>query len=378
MFGGLKKEKINADYYLLISLRGAVVSFALVNFFDKRNQIEYLIKEPILQNDFLTALDTGIKKIISSGLVALSHNNKPVRIKKVDVVLSASFYEVYIKDLVIEKDKSFVLTEDQFHKAIQKHSEIIKAEKEGKIILEKDVTNVMINGYSLQNPFNKKVKNLSVSFYASFIDKKIIDDIEKIVKNSLHTKVNFKTYTLNKFNALRNTFLNVGNYISIDIGEKYTDIFVVENSALKYRKYFEFGSQQFMNEIATKCSLDPKIIHSEISMSILGELKNNCKPEIEASLAEQKKKWVNTLISEIIDKDNITIPPRVFISSEPKISPLFAQILSDPKFKTNIFGNEKDIMVINCENKHFNKNVVYKDGLESDIFITMNSINLNH
>jgi hypothetical protein len=201
----------------------------------------------------------------------------------------------------------------------------------------------MINGYSLQNPFNKEVKNLSVAFYASFIDKKIIEDIEKIVKNSLHSKVHFKTYTLNKFNALRNTFLNVGNYISIDVGEKYTDVFVVENNALKYRKYFDFGSQQFMDEIAAKCSLDTKIVSSEISMSILGELKNSCKPEIEAGLAEQKKKWVNMLISEVIDKDNITIPPRVFISSEPKISPLFAQILSDPEFKTNLFGNEKEL-----------------------------------
>lgn len=379
MFGGFKKSKTNSNFNLLISLRGQVVSLALIENLDKKNKINFLIKEPILKDDYLSAVENGVKKIISEGLVSLSEGLKSVRIEDVEVVLSAPFYDVYIKDLLIEKETSFVLTKDQFNKAIQKHSEIINAEKANKIILEKDVTNVMINGYSLQNPFNKQVKKLDVSFYASFIEKKVIEDIEKSIKKSLNiSDIKFKTYTLNKFNAIRNTFLNVANYISIDVGEKYTDVFVVENNALKYRKFFEIGSQQFIADIAEKCSLNPQIVSSEINMSLLGELKQKCNPEIESSLNDQKKKWVNNLISEMIDKENISIPPKVFLSADSKISSLFVQTLSDQDFQKNIFGNEKNVMILNCENKHFSKDVVYKDGLESDIFITINSINLNH
>jgi Tfp pilus assembly PilM family ATPase len=378
MFEGFKKEKVNLNYSLLISLRGYVVSLALVDTSGKKNRICFLIKESIFKDDYITAIDSGVKKIVSQGLVKLSQNSKPAKIKSVEVVLNASFYDVYIKDLVIEKESKFILTEDQFNKAVDKHSEVINANKEGKIILEKDVTNVMINGYSLQNPFNKEVENLAVSFYASFVDKKIVDNIEEIIKKSLNiSKINFKTYTLGKFNALRNTFLNVGNYISIDVGEKYTDVFVVENNALKYRKFFDFGSQQFTDEIAHKCSLNSSIVSSELNMSIMGDVKRSCQPDIATSLAEQKKKWVNMLISEIIDKDSITIPPRVFITSDPKISILFSQIITDPDFKKNIFGNEKDVMVVSCDNKHFSKDVEYKEDVESDIFITINSINLN-
>ena len=177
---------------------------------------------------------------------------------------------------------------------------------------------------------------------------------------------------------MRDTFLNVSNYVSIDIGERYTDIFIVENSALKYRKFFELGSQKFITEIATKCSINPQIVESEINMLLRGDMQNKCNPEIESGLSEQKKKWVNLVISEIIDKENISIPPRVFLTADSKISTLFVQILSDPTFKNNLFCNEKDLMILNCENKHFNKDVVYKDGLESDIFITINSINLSH
>jgi hypothetical protein len=172
--------------------------------------------------------------------------------------------------------------------------------------------------------------------------------------------------------------LNVANYISIDVGEKYTDVFVVENNALKYRKFFELGSQKFITEIATKCSINPLIVESEINMLLRGDMQNKCNPEIESGLNEEKKKWANNLISEMIDKENISVPPKVFLSSDKKISTLFVQILSDPEFKKNIFSNEKDVMIVNCENKHFTKDVVYKDGLESDIFITINSINLNH
>lgn len=207
MFGGFKKSKTNSNFNLLISLRGQVVSLALIENLDKKNKINFLIKEPILKDDYLSAVENGVKKIISEGLVSLSEGLKSVRIEDVEVVLSAPFYDVYIKDLLIEKETSFVLTKDQFNKAIQKHSEIINAEKANKIILEKDVTNVMINGYSLQNPFNKQVKKLDVSFYASFIEKKVIEDIEKSIKKSLNiSDIKFKTYTLNKFNAIRNTF----------------------------------------------------------------------------------------------------------------------------------------------------------------------------
>ncbi|MFA7193297.1 MAG: hypothetical protein WC087_00035 [Candidatus Paceibacterota bacterium] len=379
MFGGFKKSKTNSNFNLLISLRGQIVSLALIENSDKKNKINFLIKETILKDDYLLAIENGVKKIISEGLVILSQGLKSAKIKDVEVVLSAPFYDVYIKDLLIEKESSFILTKDQFNKAIQKHSEIINAEKANKIILEKDVTNVMINGYSLQNPFNKEVKKLDVSFYASFIEKKIVDDIEKSIKKSLNiSDVKFKTYTLNKFNAIRNTFLNVANYISIDVGEKYTDVFVVENNALKYRKFFEIGSQQFISDIADKCSVNPQIVASEISMMMLGELTQKCNPEIEKSLSEEKKKWVSNLISEMIDKENIIVPPKVFLSADKKISNIFVHILSDPDFKKDIFGDEKNVMILNCDNKHFTKDVVYKDGLESDIFITINSINLNH
>lgn len=377
MFGGLKK--INSNFNLLISLRGLVISFALVDVSAPKKKIVFLIKETIQKDDYLNSIDIGVKRIISEGLVQLSQNLKSAKIDAVDVVLSAPFYDSYIKDLIIDKEESFILTKEQFNKAVEKHSEIIQAEKENKIILEKDVTNVMINGYSLQNPFNKKVKKIDVSFYASFIEKKIIEDIQANIKKNLNiSKVNFKTYTLNKFNAMRDTFLNVSNYVSIDIGERYTDIFIVENSALKYRKFFELGSQKFITEIATKCSINPQIVESEINMLLRGDMQNKCNPEIESGLSEQKKKWVNLVISEIIDKENISIPPRVFLTADSKISTLFVQILSDPTFKNNLFGNEKDLMILNCENKHFNKDVVYKDGLESDIFITINSINLSH
>jgi hypothetical protein len=120
--------------------------------------------------------------------------------------------------------------------------------------------------------------------------------------------------------------------------------------------------------------MHPQIVASEIKMSALGELKNTCKPEIEQSLNEQKKKWVNLFVKEIVDNSGINIPSRVFLTTNKKICDIFIQTLSDPETKNLIFRNDKELMLVNCENKHFNKYVTYKDGVESDIFITINSI----
>lgn len=377
MFLSFKKSKENFDYNLLITVRSKNISFALFLEEEDRNKIIYtssvVSKGP---EEILNSIDFGLKKIVSEALIDISTGKNVAKISSATVVLSSDMYESYIKDLVIEKDQPFILTKDQFNKAIEKHAEVINAEKAGKLVLERDVTNVTINGYSLKNPFNKKVNKLAVSFYASFVDEKLIENIEQTIKKNLHiSKITFKTHTLNKFNVIRNAFLNVANYISIDVAENYTDVFIVENNGLIYRKMFNSGYQNFIDEISEKCSANPQIVASEIRMYALGELKNTCKPEIEQNIIDQKKKWLNLFISEIVDKEGMNIPSRIFLTTNKKISDIFVQTLIELEAKKVIFRNEKDVMLINCENKHFAKYVVYKDGVESDIFTTINTIN---
>lgn len=376
MFLGFKKSKESFDYTLLISLRSKKVSFALLHEKDTYKEIVYTHSiEQNSNNDLIKTISDGTKRIMSDAIKELSGVRKSIKVKNIEVVLGSSLYDVYIKDLKIEKDQPFILTKDQFQKAIEKHTDVINAEKAGKLILERDVTNVSINGYSLQDPFNKKVNKLDVSFYASFVDQKLIDDIKNTLKQNVHvSKVDFKTYTLNKFDLIRNTFLNVPNYLSIDVTEDYTNIFVVENNSLIYRECFNFGFQNFIQEISEKCAISPAIVESEIKMSMSGELKNTCKPEVEQALCDLKKKWVSMFVSEIVDKAGINIPSKVFLSTNKKIAEIFIQTLSDNENKNLIFRNDKELTLIKLEDRHFNKNVVYKDGVESDIFITINSL----
>lgn len=380
MFWDFKKSKINSDYTLLISLRSNKPYFALFKDEGSKNKIHYVLNsiENQISEDLLKNLDIGMQKIVSEGLVTLSENNKTAKIKEVVVCLGAELYDSYIKDLVIEKEQNFVLTKDQFEKAIQKHAEVVKAENDGKVILEKDVTNVSINGYSIQNPFNKKVKKLDVSFYASFVDKKLTEDIEKIISKNINvSKISFKTYTLNLFNVIRRSFLNANNYVSIDVADNYTNIFVVENNALKYRKCLDVGYKDFIKKISDKCNIEPNIVTSDVKMATSGESNQSCNLEIEKELKEQKNNWINLIVSEIIDKDGINIPSRVFLTANKSISNIFVKTLTEPENKDKIFRNERETVIINCDNNHFSKYVEYKDNIESDIFNTINSINLN-
>jgi hypothetical protein len=219
MFLGFKKSKGNSDFKMLISIRSKNISFGL---YHEKNDIKEIVYTSHLvastKDEILKTIDLGTQKIVSEAIKMLSEANKTIKIKEVVVVLGSDTYDTYIKDLIIEKDQPFILTKDQFNKSLEKHAEVINAEKAGKLVLEKDVTNVSINGYSLQNPFNKKVNKLSTSFYASFVEEKLIEDITQIIKKNIHiSDIHFKTYTLNKFNLIRNNFLNVPNYISIDI-----------------------------------------------------------------------------------------------------------------------------------------------------------------
>lgn len=377
MFWSFKKTSEHNNFCLLINIKSKSILFSISTTDSDKEKIVFTSKENFVdKNNLIKSLDEGLKKIVSIALTSLSENKKTAKIKNTEVVLGTEFYDSYIKELVIEKDQPFILTKDQFDKAVQKHSEVINAEKAGKVILEKDVTNVAINGYFLTDPFNKKVKKLDVSFYASFIDKKILDEIQDLIKTNLHTsKITFKSQVLNFFNAFRTNFMNINNYTSITITEETTDVFIVNNGGISYKKSFNLGYQNFIKEISEKCSMHPEVVSSEIKMATLGELNKTCHPEIEKNLIEQKNKWIDLLTKEIIDTEGVSIPSKVFLVTNKNIASIFMSALSDKESRAKIFRNDKEVTLVNCDNKHFSKYIVYKENVESDIFITVNSVN---
>lgn len=364
-------------YVLLINIRETVVSFGIVDISDCPFKIIYVTKQSVADN-LSKAIDLGLQKVVSEGLVKNSTNNKPVKISKIEVILGTSYYDVYIKDLIIEKDQPFVLTEDQFKKAIEKHAEIVNAEKQGKLILERDVTNVMINGYELRNPFGKLTKKIAVSFYASFVDEKFIEDIkESINKNIRVSKINFKTYSLNKFNSVRNSFLNAHNYMAIDVGEKNTDVLIVEHGAIKHRCFIELGSQNLVDDVTKKCSISSPTAISALGMATRGELKENCTPEVENQLKAKQQEWINAISTELSHNQGLNIPAKVFLSTDSGVSTIFSRALNDPVIRKNLFNTEKEPSVMVFSNQHFKRHIAYKENTDSDIFITINAVSLD-
>lgn len=364
-------------YVLVVSLRKTILSLGIVDISSDNKKFLYTTKEPVTDSHS-KSLDIALKRVVSEGIVKISKNNSTVKIKKVRVVLNASFYDVYIKDLIIEKDTPFILTEDQFNKAIEKHAEIISAEKEGKLILERNVTNVTINGYSMENPFGKLTKKISVYFYASFVDKNLIEDIKSTIKNNLQaSKIDFSTFALNKFNAIRNAFLNANNYLSIDIGEKYTDVFMVENNSLRIRECFPMGYQDVVDDISAKCYLSYQNAASNVCMLMNNEIKQESSEKIIEIIKNNQKKWLSEISKELNDNKGLNIPNKIFVTSEDKISLVFQKALQDPNLRVNLFSAEKDPVIINMNNQYFKKNISYADSVETDIFLSLIALNLD-
>lgn len=364
-------------YVLVLSLRKTILSLGIVDISSENKKFLYTTKELIIDS-YSKSLDAALKRVISDGLVKISKNNKVVKIKNVKIVLNASFYDVYTKELTIEKDAPFVLTEDQFKKAIEKHAEIISAEKEGKLILERNVTNVMINGYNMENPFGKLTKKISVSFYASFVDKKIIEDIKTVIKNNIQiSKIDFSTFALNKFNSIRNNFLNNNNYLSIDIGEKYTDIFIVENNSLKIRECFSMGHQDVVDDVSAKCYLSYQSASSNVCMLMNNEINQNSSEKIIEVIKSNQKKWLSEISRELKDNQGLNIPNKVFVTSEDKISLVFQKALQDPVLRENLFLTEKEPVILNMNNQYFKKQISYDDSVETDIFLSLIALNLD-
>lgn len=273
-------------------------------------------------------------------------NHKP---EYIQVLLASPWFVSQGRTISYSKSSPFTCSQKLIDSLIDKEVSFIIQNEMGKfgnmgkdsIIIEKQISQIRLNGYSTSKPFGKKIKNLELYLVITVSPKFIIDKLKtELLKNYASANIKFTTSPYATFVVARD-FLNAQNEIMlIDIGEEITDIACVKDGLFLYQHSFPVGTYNLYRELCQTGKTTISEANALLESFRLGKLSSQIQEGLNKSLKDFGDKWQRSL-SELVDteKTNIKIPESLYISCDPRFSSFFIKVLQEDAFIKHATGS---------------------------------------
>lgn len=381
LFGGSRKERYTFE--LILDVRSASVGGSIVAFGNELPIAAYNVREPIsaavgdpdaLVKGMLTSLNTLLSRIIKDGVPTVTATYGAVRIKQVTLTFGAPWYHAKVEDVLIKKDQPFTMSRKKFDELLSSKVQADKEKQDGHVMIEHDVTRVVINGYELEDPFDKKTTEMDIAFYASFVSAQTIDKITDTITTAFHhVHIRYRTFPIVLFSTLRDMFWNVDRFTFFDVSGAVTDIGIVEGGTITHLLSIPYGTQHLLKDVQAACNMDAAVAESAIAMLVRGEVHPSCNAQVLTALQTAQKQWLDQLRS-IIDQAGLALPQRVFVTADMAVGPLCKHMLSTPETRKNIFATDQELQLAVLSAEHLKKYATFSLDAPIDPFTLLTAI----
>lgn len=373
---------------VVLDIRSSSIGVALVKVHELDNpEIIYSYRKYIEFNkrqdgdtfisSMLSLLGEILENLSTEGMKVLSEKFPKSKVRKGRVFYSSPWYSSNIKNVAIKKQKPFVFKKDDLEEFINKEIKEVPFKRQTTMI-EKDITHVVINGYEVDNPFNKRAVALSVSLYIS----EMADETLKLIKSALSEKLpeiqfSHRTHSLALFTTIRNTFPHTPTYMFMDIGGEITDIGIIEHNSLVHSISIPLGRNYVLREVAEETKMKISEVSNTLENLFTDEFMNPKAKKVRNALEKVKTTWVNK-IKESLEGAKVEIPKNIFLNSDSDIRDVFKSFMEDDRLYIKEENTTALNNIITLKNDTFNHLVNYLPGCKKDPFIEIESIFLHN
>ncbi|HLP86626.1 MAG TPA: hypothetical protein VK153_01995 [Candidatus Paceibacterota bacterium] len=357
LFSSSKKEKTIAIFDIGSgSVGGAIVDIPL-----KSNAIPVIKK--IVRTDIKSSKTSDLKTFIKDMTSALNetanslYNKKGGAPEEIMCVLSSPWYLSAVREIKINREKPFVFTARLADDLIQKELLGINKQYEDKYgevdskpeMIEHYAMSVFLNGYFVDDPIGKKCKNLEIDMIISLAPKICLDSIRETLSRTFHdTRINFSSFTLSTYLAVREKYISPLSYLLIDVGSEVTDVGVVSKGILKSTLSFPFGKKTFLNSISKKLKMDLRDVEEIIGLHNDKNLETSRSDKFEPVLKSVENSWLesfNKCVNSL--PHSLILPNTIFLTADKDIINKFADIFRNEKSsQTPAIDNKCDVITL--------------------------------
>ena len=296
--------------------------------------------------------------------------------------IASPWYLSETRTIKMNRDKAFIfnkrLADELIQKEITNLKEIYKSkyeESEGvPEIIERQIMSVLLNGYSIEEPLGKRCKSLEMNMIISIAPLVCLNKIRDTLSKTFHnTKINFSSFTVASYLAIRDKYVTQDSYLLIDVSGEITDVGIVSKGALKAVLSFPFGKKTLLKQLCSKLDIELRDAKELFKLYSEGNLSANYAKKvtpifksIENSWNDSFKQCVSTLPRTLV------LPNTIFLTVDNDIKKWFTRILQDEEYIQSAETNNKR-NVVSIDGPEFLPLCSSKEGI-CDPFIMIESI----
>ncbi len=369
---GNKKEKLIAIFDIGSgSVVGAIVKIpndgigipVIIKSIDTEIKFQENFDFNLFINDMVTALHATASSL---------YNKKVGAPDEIYCVLASPWYLSETRTIKLSRDKQFVFNKKLANELIQKevanlatvYGDKYNTDESAPEMIEQHTMAVALNGYSINQPLGIKCNSLKMEMIISLSPKLCLDKIRQTLSKTFHhTKVNFSSFTLMSYLAVRDKYIKQDSYLLLDIRGEITDVGIVTKGVLKAVLSFPFGKKAFFKYMCTKMEIelrDAKELFKLYSDDNLSEeFKKKVIPlfdSIKNSWSEAFRQCINTLPRSLI------LPNTIFLTADDDIKNWFTGLLQTDEYIKSMVSDHK-CSVITLDGPDFLNMCDVKDGI---------------
>jgi hypothetical protein len=190
-------------------------------------------------------------------------------------------------------------------------------------ILERCITKIQTNGYTITDIDNVKCTNVQIDAYSSFISKETYVILKNLLEQYFPESKNAscKTSPMIVVENITKYLVKEDNLVFINIGAEITEIGIIQDDALVQFATFPIGIHDFLRSIQTNIkSYDYELLYQkEITIKSLQD---------QIQLNTTTKLWAESLI-QTLTYFNAHIPHKFLLISHPKTYDFFVKNISN-------------------------------------------------
>jgi hypothetical protein len=301
-------------------------------------------KEDLDIERFVNNTLSGLENTIS--IIKKADNHRP---EKIQVLLASPWFVSQTRSILYNKTTDFVCNQKLIDSLIDKEIDyIIKNDMErfgsmgGEgLIIEKQISQIKLNGYTTSAPFGKKAQSLELFLVVTVSPKIIIDKFKEVfLRNYSTAPIVFTTSPYATYIVARDNLNAPNELLLVDIGEEITDIACVKNDLFLYQHSFPVGTHHLYRAIVGNGATTLTEAHAVIQSFRLGKLSAIMTSNVQKSMDSFGANWIRSF-QELIEKgqNTIKLPENSYITSDYRFGDFFANLLKQDVFFEHTTGS---------------------------------------
>ncbi|MFM2357916.1 MAG: hypothetical protein RJA61_653 [Candidatus Parcubacteria bacterium] len=325
-----KRKKVS----LIIDVGSASVGGAFVSKVSHETEILYSFRIPIalskeISHSKLTQLILSTIEIVVKSLIEEARKRLYV-FEEAHYFLSTPWTTSHVHTTNIVRENPVQVTEhfvsDVVKNEITQFTPTLGVSflEDENILVEQVVTQVMLNGYEVINPYGKKARHIEINSRVSYVSKKMKDVLSLIIERYAHIKASFKPFTSVLYSFITKNFSNEKNYIACDVTGESTDMTFVYHGVPLYVGTLPLGRNGLVRAVSKAFDVGPDLALSYMNLYSDAVLEPAISERISTLITDVKNEWAalfkNFCITNSIPKNF----EKVFITADEGVAKIWS------------------------------------------------------